>query len=483
MEPAPVHWDVGSTNLILKHRKLGFLGFFPNLQRVGYDIAHPQISTKVHNMQLNTDQQKAADTIFSFLVSSKRELIISGPGGTGKTTLMKYIKDILMDKYENSCRILNMTPMIHTVAYTATTNKAAEVLRDATNEDASTIHSFLSLKVRNNYRTGKSVISKTDGTVVHSNLLLFIDEGSMLDREMLEIIREQLDHTCKIIYIADHCQLPAIFETESAIFQNPDYFCELTQPIRNAGQPALVEMCAMFREFVESKGQSPLEVFLEPGVIEYIPDEAGLQKFIHASFKDEGVENRILCYTNKRVKMYNEYIRTFRGYGPTFEKDELVVNNTAINVSRKIRLKVEQQFIIGDTKKRFQVQADNNDPTSTFTVINIDIEAVRGGPIITVQVPEDYDRFDYLVQHYRKNKQFRIMYALLETYPDLRKMDAATIYKAQGSTYKTVLIDMDDVALCQNAEQLRKLLYVGATRPKERIVFYGETFRDHIFTR
>ena len=77
---------------------------------------------------LNQGQQAAADGFFDFLFSNDKELIISGPGGVGKSFLMGYLIDEIMPRYEKMCSLLNQPAKYHDVHMTATTNKAAEVL-------------------------------------------------------------------------------------------------------------------------------------------------------------------------------------------------------------------------------------------------------------------------------------------------------------------------------------------------------------------
>ena len=80
---------------------------------------------------LNQGQQAAADGFFDFLFSADKELIISGPGGVGKSFLMGYLIDEIMPRYEKMCSLLNQPAKYLDVHMTATTNKAAEVLAQA----------------------------------------------------------------------------------------------------------------------------------------------------------------------------------------------------------------------------------------------------------------------------------------------------------------------------------------------------------------
>src|SRR5690606_8199187 len=115
-----------------------------------------------HIMGLNQGQEAAAEGFFNFLFDKEQdELIISGAGGVGKTYLMGHLIDEVMPRYHETCSLLGIDPIYHAVEMTATTNKAAEVLEKATGRPTGTIHSFLRLRVIENYSTGVSRLEKT----------------------------------------------------------------------------------------------------------------------------------------------------------------------------------------------------------------------------------------------------------------------------------------------------------------------------------
>ncbi len=81
---------------------------------------------------LNQDQEAASQAIFQFLLSEEKEFSISGPAGTGKTTLMKHVMTSLLPEYSDACKLLGIKPLEFEIVLTATTNKATEVLSSAT---------------------------------------------------------------------------------------------------------------------------------------------------------------------------------------------------------------------------------------------------------------------------------------------------------------------------------------------------------------
>ena len=60
-----------------------------------------------------------------------------------------------------------------------------------------------------------------------------------------------------------------------------------------------------------------------------------------------------------------------------------------------------------------------------------------------------------------------------EDIADLRPRNACTVYKAQGSTYREVFVDLTDIGDCRNPSQAARMLYVACTRPTHNIKFIG----------
>lgn len=60
------------------------------------------------SLSLNEGQQAAADGFFQFLFDKGSELIISGPGGVGKTFLMGHLIDEIMPRYEDTLSLIHI---------------------------------------------------------------------------------------------------------------------------------------------------------------------------------------------------------------------------------------------------------------------------------------------------------------------------------------------------------------------------------------
>lgn len=416
-------------------------------------------------------QQDAADALFRFLLSDEKEFSISGPAGVGKTFLMKYIMADILPAYQDACKLLGRQPVPYEIALTATTNKATEVLTTSTGFPATTIHSFMGLKVYDDYDTGNTKVSRGSAWVVHSRKLIFIDEASMIDSVLHKFIQEGTDKTCKIIYMGDHCQMAPVAEKLSPIYRTMGEAgamnAQLKTQMRNANQPALMALCSALRTTVETMVFPSLT--LVPGVIDHV-DDAGAQDFLDKTFATENLDARVLCYTNARVNQYNDYIRNLRGLPAELTAGERVISNSAVTLG-KIMIRVEEEFTVEEVSTPFTESIDDDDTEILVRAVTLINDRFQGG--VKVRVPAEPDHFKNLQRHYGKYKMWKEYFHLKNGYADLRPRDAATVYKAQGSTYETVLIDLTNLGKCTDDKQIARMLYVAASRARNRIVFYG----------
>lgn len=419
------------------------------------------------NIVLNADQERAAAEIFQFLLSDDKETNISGPAGVGKTTLMHHVTRNVLPEYQAACQLLGVEPVDFEVVLTATTNKATEVLAEATGRPTQTIHSFMSLKVFDDYETGQSKIRETNNWKVHSNKLIFVDEASMVDPKLHDFILKGTDKTCKIIYLGDHCQMAPVFEKVSPVYADLTRGSHLTIPVRNSGQPALMALCDQLRKNVETLDF--LSIQEVPGVIDYL-DDVNAQHFIDTVFKQEGANARILCYANRRVAEYNEYIRALRGYPAQFVAGEQVINNRAFE-TKNTMLKVEEEFEILSVESTPETTSFDN---GAAEIDYYEIVVANRRHTQRLKIPLHLEHYQDLLRYYKSRKDWKNFYWLKNNFPDLRPKDAATVYKAQGSTYEAVFLDLANIGKCTDAEQTARMLYVGASRATTRLFLYGQ---------
>lgn len=417
-------------------------------------------------INLNQGQEQAADGFFDFLFGDQKELLISGPGGVGKTFLMGYLIDEILPRYHNTCQIMGIPSEYDNVYMTATTNKAAEVLSHSIGRPVETVHSFMNLKVTDDYATGKQKLERTNQWRVHQKIILFVDESSMIDKALLEFIREGTSK-CKIVYVGDHCQLAPVMEEISPIYNQGLPFFELTEPMRT-GIPELQALNLQLRRTVETGVFEPITIV--PGIIDHLSSEE-MEAAIVANFAKLEHNDRILAYTNSRVIDYNEFIRQVRDLPAAFIQGETLISGTALRLKAGM-ISVEEELVLFDMSPRTEMIEIEDGVELEVTYCTL--ENQFGEMHVGVPIPVNYPHYRDLIKYYAKKKNWNRYFYLKNTFPDLRQRDASTVYKAQGSTVDTVYIDLGDISTCRNANQAARMLYVGLSRPRFNVKLFGQ---------
>ncbi|WP_199097269.1 AAA family ATPase [Dyella sp. ASV21] len=416
-------------------------------------------------LTLNADQQAAAAAFTAFMVSPEPELVISGPAGVGKTTLLKHLMSLKDPAL--MCSLLGKKPITEW-ALTATTNKAAEVLQEATGITASTIHSYLGLRVVNDFESGQSKITRKGNSDVVENTLIVVDECSMVDTQLRKYI-EQCTLNCKIIYVGDHCQMAPVMETMSPVFADNDPVY-LNTVVRSQHTPEITALCSQLRETVETGVFRPMVG--NDTSIQFLDPAAAEQEIRKTFLHDMKADARILCYTNAKVLAMNGYLRQARNLPERWTKGEWAVSNSMSygmgSKSNRPMLRVEQDVEILDVShsEPWAVHVRGKDYFLPIYLVHT--------PVGIFRVPVDVNEYRGMVKELARLKEWVPHFNLKEYIADLRPRDACTVYKAQGSTYHTAFVDLGDIGTCTNPAQAARMLYVACSRATHRICFIGQ---------
>ena len=412
--------------------------------------------------QLNSDQEAAVDQVFQFVNDDlATEFVIEGPAGTGKTTLVQHILNQI-PKQERLMHALGDSGFDFTDIYvTATTRKAATVITEKLNagEDPLTIHSLLGLRVSNNTTNGVTSLKRTQKDRV-SNSLIIIDEASFIDVNLLECIRERT-WGCKVIYIGDPYQLTPAQSSLSPVFNGLLPTAKLTQIMRFDGE--IDKLSMQYRETVKSKQFAPLTV---DGVQIRHVDGPAFQSLVQESFSQphysEEDDAKVLAWTNSRVQEYNAFIRQHKGYTKAFEIGEQIVTNKPIM----------------DSKGRTIYATDGR---ARITYINSTASTYMGIPgkyltldnHVEVFIADESHDVKTKLNQLKREKKWRDFFAIQDSIADIRPPFACTVHKSQGSTYKRVLIDLNDIGRCNVADDVARMLYVAVSRASDEVILYG----------
>jgi hypothetical protein len=409
-------------------------------------------------IQLNEQQQAAKDQFMSFLSDTDAtDFVLEGFAGTGKSTLVS----VLLDESPKMLAAIQLITQEHReweIVCAATTNKAAEVFGHMSGHEVKTVHKTLGLRIQKDHKTNTAFTIEIDKRHKLRNVLLFIDEASYLDVDLIQMIKKKcLD--CKIVYIGDPAQLAPIKKTVSPIFNLGFPTAKLTAIMRQAQGNPIIELSAKFRDVVN--GADWFQTELDNHHLVWLPRHE-FEAEILKVFSDpdlRGDSARVLAYTNKAVIAFNKGIRgAIQGLSDLQIGDYAIVNN-AIHTS-SCKLNTDQEVCITHAQPCTQL-----DVPGRMVVMDSTYEAF---------LPYHLEDKKQRLKQARANGHWISVAEIEDQWVDLRAAFSCTINKSQGSTYDKVFIDLDDVRKCNSGNQISRLMYVAVSRARYNVYFTGD---------
>ncbi|AXC36520.1 DNA helicase [Pseudomonas phage phCDa] len=409
---------------------------------------------------LTPSQTRGYDTFLPFYLDPNQSvMLLKGYSGTGKTTLVRYLMEQLpiMDEMAKLVAPGYVPPEI---LLTATTNQAAEAFSLAVNYQpvATTIYKACQLRLVRDYKTKEShLIPYGDGV---ENKLLFIDEASFLDSEALGKILAQC-RNCKIVFIGDPAQLTPVGSEQMPVFEMNACEIELTDLVRFTGG-VMESFMGTLRAAVMEGNWSKFP--LTPGVIDRLDRPAFNAEALRLFTEEKDKHVKILAYTNDRVTAFNNWL------------SQKILGSTIPIVGQKMLVNEAVQSNTCRLTANEEVTIETIEPSTEYSTPGHTIRFLGKGGYFFMPL----QRNDKEAAHATavKEDDYQAMKIILDTWVELRPAFAQTINKSQGSTYDIIMIDLDDVcSMSRTLEQLARLLYVGLSRARMRIIMTGDLRR------
>ena len=434
------------------------------------------------NLNLTDEQKRVYSHLLGFLHDpNKQAIIIDGSGGVGKSFMVNYICNNLIEDYKCSCQISGKNPEYRFIIPTATTNKACESLSQYLKTTVQTIHNYLGLVVFDDYETGETSVVPSRSYRTRHNEVILIDEASMINKVTFEYIKKALlkeDCNCKVIYVGDKYQLPPVKEDISQVYLQGYEELSLTKLLRASNQE-LININKAAKQLVIDGTEIPVK----EGLNVHFLNDTTAPKYIINSFKNPDHNNLICCYTNKSVIAYNNYCKQIRGITTPYVKGEHYVCNNVVHMSDSNHENLSVIFHVEDeckiTNIDFHPQQVKVYENNTVEAYRAEIENLSYGSKFVVYLPTDINKHLEQIKLIKKQAMqdkelWRVYYAMKNFFPDMRPRDAKTIHKAQGSSVEDVFIDLNDLSHCYDKNVTRRLLYVAISRARKNVYFYGE---------
>ena len=369
--------------------------------------------------------------------------VITGGPGTGKTTIIKCILEILTSQQK-------------TVSLVAPTGRAAKRMSDSTGHEAKTIHRLLEVNV---IQSNESYFVHNESNPLKTNAVI-VDEVSMVDAALMSSLLKAMPRDCKLILVGDKDQLPSVGAGNvlADILQSGVIsYCMLTKIFRqneksliitnahliNEGKMPLIDNTSM-DFFFDSKNDPEV---IKDTILDLVTSR--LPKFLGVDPQSIQVLAPLkagVCGIENLNKVLQERINP-----PSPNKRQVEFGHTIFREGDKIMQMSNNYDLEWKKHGRFADETGKG-------VFNGDI-----GFISTI----DPNTSEVIVE-------FEDGRICLYTRPDLIDLSlsyAITIHKSQGSEFDTIVIPAiagPSIILTRN------LIYTAVTRAKKMVVIVGE---------
>lgn len=417
-------------------------------------------------MSLSKEQSE----IFTNIIEKEKGCcLLKGYAGTGKTFLAKEIIEYFLS--------INKS-----VTCLAPTHQAKLQLRSnfkqKNNLKFGTVASFFNVKLKKNSISGKKEF--TDGDVDFSKKtdVIIVDECSMLTEKQVEKFLK-LRYKSLIIFIGDFNQLPPINTVNGEKYFSKMNTYELTTQFRNSGE--ILKLCDNLRHKVLYPTES-----IENIVVTNNEDE------LFESIKNE-IKNNEDPYKTSYLGFTNKSVNNMRNkiHRHLFNDDEFHVGQYLRLETPTTNGTIGEIYIITELKKQ-KLTLFNNIQLDGYslTIVNLLTEKSEFITCLNYLDQDDIEEClkelyveaeaKYNIMNKEKNKDLKNMLKIdwQKTLDMIRTTDsltfvsspyALTIHKSQGRTIDNVFLDIPDIRRYGGTNK-KKLLYVGVSRAKERLV-------------
>ena len=366
-------------------------------------------------------------------------LVLTGGPGTGKTTTVNAILQLLENEAER-------------VALCAPTGRAAKRLSELTGRKASTIHRLLEV----DYTGGVVSFIHNDKNLLKCDVVI-LDEMSMVDVKLFQALIAALRYSCRIIMVGDADQLPSV---------GPG---NILGEILKAGVVPTVRLTDIFRQ-----AQRSLIVQNAHRIVEGQMPQKGGPKDDFFLIESNGLACQKLVCDLVSTRLPKAY-----GFDPV--RDIQVLCPTKVGPTGSVELNRRLQDILNPPAKGKgqigtaesakilrlgdKVMQVKNDYDITFERAGAEagVGAYNGDLGIITAV--DVDARSVTVQMDDKKYTYTA-----DQLNELEPAYAVTVHKSQGSEFPAVILPVADVParLCY-----RNLLYTGVTRARKLCVLTG----------
>ena len=407
-----------------------------NVKTKNYDKLIEKVSKK-NNIVLSDEQKEAISTSLNNNIT-----IITGGPGTGKTTIIKCIIDILEDIKKE-------------YVLCAPTGRATKRIKETTGKEAKTLHRLLEItKVDDN---DIDMFYELPVTPIDTDVVI-VDEASMIDCMLMNNLFKALNSSTKVIMVGDVNQLPSVGPgsvLKDIINSNATNVVYLKQIYRQSAMSDIIVNAHKVNEgiYPEFKTKDTDLFYIKTDSIESTLAEI-------SSLVSYRIESFAKLDILKDLQVLTPMKKTQLG---TIELNTLLQNV----LNPKSSSKKEKEFNNRIFREGDKVMQIVNNYDKKFSINGEHFDGIYNGDIGYIKEVDNLNQ--RLIVLFDEEKE--VIYEFDEL-DQLEHAFAVTIHKSQGSEFDYVILP-----LYTGYQKLftRNLLYTAMTRAKKMLVIVGST--------
>lgn len=442
-----------------------------------------------------------------------RVFVLRGMAGTGKTTLIRYAfeKELLedfntIDKKDVGKTMFNL-PNVMGVTMS---HKAKNVLSNSIHI-CKTFAATFGLKLVYG-ENGEQIFIKLPKKEMETfpcelPLRAFIhDECSMYDHAMLKHVLEDTNFSSKIVFMGDAGQLPPINsegDDDSPVFSLgllDDNKHELTERMRQTNENPILALSDIV--YGEIFGTQNLDLVLNCLKEDKVVGDTGHMTLSYNQFlndyknsSEDYTDTKVVAYRKKRVEAFNEAIRKHVHNNPDrmFIDHEIIYMNdtyTRTMLAKKFGkdVKVTEYVCYNSDEYKIKLVTEGIIDTIKCYILHIDTAGhphLLDNPNAFIPVPmqssmpnyhkrcSDLSHFAKIADFKDKAFKWKKFYEFKNNFGDVAYGYCFTGHKIQGSGYKNIYVDINDIVTVGPISDKRKLqaIYTAMTRATHMVKF------------
>lgn len=465
------------------------------------------------DITLTQDQKEGLQQIKAFLQSGNAAFSLSGPAGTGKTTLLKEV-----------------IKGLRSISISAPTHRAKEIASGMTGVlNCFTLAELLGMNPDvdiANFDPHNMTFAQKREPKMGKYQVNIIDECSMVNPDLDNLIRLTAEEQgVQVIYVGDKCQLPPIKSLEDSTSFDCVNSYSLTQIVRQEATNPLTyllytirymqDLYTSDRNDTKARFDEVWDILMlfklnldydkmytnRKNLFFYLIQRDDIREgkgFVIVKNEDEfykkalvGLKNdgRILAFTNDKVKESNKMIRELLGFKKQFEHGELITGYKTLRDERN-------NMFLTNSKDYRVISKEPKISVNGIQVLRLGLQDVStmGQTFVDIMHPSEYDTFMSLYYkaeaEAREKRNWPKFFQLKDAHAftawnnpekkpgnDLEYGYAITIHKSQGGTYKYGYVHLNDILKYVKPDDKKsvlfglKLLYVAASRATDATIF------------